>query len=125
MRAQLGSSFSIRLIPFLLSTLTLFIASSGYSQSDNFPPVTDEMLQDPADGDWLMWRRTLDSWGYSPLDEINQDNVSELRMVWTRDLATGTGEITPLAYNGMLFVPQANDVMPETIETWLSMKTKS
>ena len=35
-------------------------------------PVTDAMLQEPAPGDWLMWRRTLDSWGYSPLDEINQ-----------------------------------------------------
>jgi PQQ-dependent dehydrogenase (methanol/ethanol family) len=83
----------------------------GSTQPSNFPPVTDEMLQNPDDGDWLMWRRTLDSWGYSPLDEINRENVEELRMVWTRDLATGTGEITPLAYNGMLFVPQANDVI--------------
>ncbi len=36
--------------------------------SDDFVPVTDAMLQDPAPEDWLMWRRTLDSWGYSPLD---------------------------------------------------------
>ena len=33
----------------------------------DFVPVTDAMLQDPAPADWLMWRRTLDSWGYSPL----------------------------------------------------------
>ena len=46
------------------------------------------MLQNPDDGDLLMWRRTLDSWGYSPLDEINRENVEELRMVWTRYLAT-------------------------------------
>ena len=58
-----------------------------------------------------MWRRTLDSWGYSPLDQINRENVGELRMVWTRDLATGTGEITPLAYGGVLYVPQASDVI--------------
>ena len=69
------------------------------------------MLQDPAPGDWLMWRRTLDSWGYSPLTEINQENVSQIRMVWTRDLAAATDEITPLAYNGVLYVPQANDVI--------------
>ena len=33
-----------------------------------FTPVTDAVLQNPAPEDWLMWRRTLDSWGYSPLD---------------------------------------------------------
>ncbi|MDD9896982.1 MAG: PQQ-binding-like beta-propeller repeat protein [Gammaproteobacteria bacterium] len=92
--------------------LILSLLSPGLlAQSSEFPPVTDAMLQNPADGDWLMWRRTLDSWGYSPLDEIDRDNVGDLRLVWTRDLATGTGEITPLAYNGMLFVPQANDVI--------------
>jgi len=74
-------------------------------------PVTDAMLQDPAPGDWLMWRRTLDSWGYSPLDQVDRDNVDRLRMVWTRDLAQGTGEITPLAYGGVLYVPQNQDVI--------------
>jgi|TARA_B100001964_G_scaffold60664_2_gene68761 alcohol dehydrogenase (cytochrome c) len=84
---------------------------ASYSQDDDFVPVTDAMLQDPADGDWLMWRRTLDSWGYSPLDQVNRDNVDQLRMVWTRDLATGTGEGTPLAYNGVLYMPQSSDVI--------------
>jgi PQQ-dependent dehydrogenase (methanol/ethanol family) len=78
---------------------------------DDFVPVTDAMLQNPADSDWLMWRRTLDSWGYSPLDQIDRSNVDQLRMVWTRDLEIGTGEITPLAYNGILYIPQANDVI--------------
>ena len=39
----------------------------GQTQSSaEFVPVTDTMLQAPAPEDWLMWRRTLDSWGYSP-----------------------------------------------------------
>ena len=79
--------------------------------SVDFVPVTDAMLQDPAPGDWLMWRRTLDSWGYSPLDQVNRENVGELQMVWTRNLAARTGEITPLAYGGVLYVPQAEDVI--------------
>jgi hypothetical protein len=29
-------------------------------------PVTDAMLANPPPADWLMWRRTFDSWGYSP-----------------------------------------------------------
>jgi alcohol dehydrogenase (cytochrome c) len=30
----------------------------------DFVPVTDAMLQSPAPEDWLMWRRTLDGWGF-------------------------------------------------------------
>ena len=38
-------------------------------------PVTDAMLKNPAPGDWLMWRRTLNGWGYSPLEQVNKGNV--------------------------------------------------
>ncbi len=54
-----------------------------------------------APGDWLMWRRTLDGWGYSPLDQVDRGNVGDLRMVWSRALAPGRQvEGTPLAYGG-------------------------
>ena len=33
-------------------------------------PVTDAMLAKPPADDWLMWRGTLNSWGYSPLKQI-------------------------------------------------------
>ena len=40
-------------------------ASQGLAQSsDGFVPVTDAELQDPDPADWLMWRRTLDGWGF-------------------------------------------------------------
>ena len=36
-----------------------------HAQDDSeFVPVTDAMLQAPAPGDWPMWRRTLDGWGF-------------------------------------------------------------
>ena len=53
--------------------------ASAAAQPAAFTPVTDAMLQDPDPADWLMWRRTLDSWGYSPLDQIDRGNVDELR----------------------------------------------
>jgi len=97
---------------FLASPTLASLTGTALAQSsDEFIPVTDAMLQDPAPGDWLMWRRTLDSWGYSPLDQVNRENVGELQMVWTRNLADRTGEITPLAYGGVLYVPQAEDVI--------------
>ncbi len=42
------------------------------AQEPAFVPVTDAMLLDPDPGDWINWRRTLDGWGYSPLDQINR-----------------------------------------------------
>ena len=73
--------------------------ATAQEDSAGFVPVTDAMLQAPDPADWLMWRRTLNSWGFSPLDQINRENVDEIRMVWSRDLAAGTGEVTPLASN--------------------------
>ena len=87
-------------------------AASVRSQSPtDFVPVTDAMLQNPAPEDWLMWRRTLDSWGYSPLDEITPDNVGQLRMVWTRALTEGFQSGTPLVYNDIMYMPNPNDVI--------------
>jgi glucose dehydrogenase len=41
----------------------------------NLTPVTDAMLRDPPPSDWLMWRRTYNGYGYSPLDQVNKSNV--------------------------------------------------
>ncbi len=53
--------------------------AQAQSSTEDFVPVTDAMIQNPDPADWLSWRRTLDSWGYSPLDEINKGNVDQLR----------------------------------------------
>jgi hypothetical protein len=75
-----------------------------------FVPVTDAMLQKPNPGDWLMWRRTLNSWGYSPLDQINRNNVAQLKLVWTRGMAAGgSQESTPLVYDGVMYIPNSGD----------------
>ena len=74
-------------------------------------PVTDVVLRNPAAGDWLMWRRTLNSWGYSPLDQINRDNVRQLAMVWSRPLAPGIQEGTPLVHDGVMFMPNPLDIV--------------
>ena len=49
-----------------------------------FVPVTDAMLANPDPADWLMWRRTFDSAGFSPLEQIDRRNVADLALVWTR-----------------------------------------
>src|SRR4249919_686108 len=73
-------------------------------------PVTDAMLQNPDPNDWLMWRRTLNGWGFSPLDQIKKNNVKDLRMIWTRGLTAGIQEGTPLVQNGVMFIPSRDDI---------------
>src|SRR5580704_10475402 len=70
----------------------------------NFKPVTDEMLLKPDPADWLMWRRTYDGWGYSPLDQINKSNVKNLQVAWTWSLTPGATETTPIVHDGVLYV---------------------
>ena len=50
--------------PAVAAGALLAIAGAASAQPDDFVPVTDAMLQDPAPEDWLMWRRTLDGWGF-------------------------------------------------------------
>ena len=71
----------------------------------NYVPVTDEMLRNPPDGDWLMFRRTYAGWSYSPLNQINTSNVSQLQLKWMWSLPeNGTMEITPMVHNGIIYV---------------------
>ena len=98
----------------LIAATAFWVASPtalNAQESNSFRPVTDAMLQDPAPKDWLMWRRTLDSWGYSPLDQVNRDNVKDLRMVWSRGLTTGRQQGTPLVYDGVMYMPNPADVI--------------
>lgn len=67
-------------------------------------PVTPAMLQNPSPNDWLLWRRTYDGHGFSPLTQINRNNVRNLRVAWTVALAVGDNEFTPLVHDGIMFV---------------------
>ena len=52
-------------IRWSLVVCLVMTAGQALAQPDSpFVPVTDEVLQDPDPADWLMWRRTLDGWGF-------------------------------------------------------------
>ena len=84
---------------------------SAQGQVQNFTPVTDAVLQDPDPEDWLSWRRTLDGWGYSPLDEIDESNVGDLRLAWSWGLEPGVSQTTPIVHNGILYVANPGNVV--------------
>lgn len=73
-------------------------------------PVTDEMLRHPPPGDWLIWRGTYASHGYSPLHEIDRHNARTLQLAWSWTLPQSANEITPLVHDGVIFVKSGNAV---------------
>jgi alcohol dehydrogenase (cytochrome c) len=58
-----------------------------------------------------MYSRTYDAQRYSPLDQINAQNVSKLQQTWTKELPTGTIEIIPIAYRGVVYVEVPGSVL--------------
>ena len=113
MHLQSGGSRPVLAMAVAVAMVAAFSRPAPvYAQATTeFVPVTDAMLASPSADDWLTWRRTTDGWGYSPLEQINRGNVGDLRMVWTRALATGRMEGTPLAYDGVLYMPESSNVI--------------
>ena len=99
---------AVRLAVIAVVVVIVIVGGTGANaraQDRDVTPVTEAMLEDPNPADWLSWRRTLDGWGYSPLDEITTDNVHQLQLVWGWQLDTGLSQPTPLVHDGMMFIP--------------------
>ncbi len=53
------------------------LAAAAYS------PVTQERLNNPEPENWLLLRGNYQGWMYSPLSQINTNNVKNLVPVWS------------------------------------------
>ncbi len=73
-------------------------------------PVTDALLRAPPASDWLIWRRTYDGHGFSPLARIDRDNVHTLRAAWSWSLPPSMNEITPIVHEGVMFLHSGSAV---------------
>jgi len=76
-----------------------------------YQPVSDEMLQNPPAEDWLNWRRTQDGQGYSPLDQINRDNVRDLKLAWVMTMHEGSNQTTPLVHDGVMYLVNPGNIV--------------
>jgi alcohol dehydrogenase (cytochrome c) len=104
-------------LTFWLSLTIAFFAAHGvhaqsvHVDSTAYPTVTDERLQHPEAGDWLMYRRTYDGWGFSPLKEITSSNIQKLSLAWSMSTdLLGAHETTAIVNHGRMFIttPQNN-----------------
>src|SRR5262249_44702797 len=97
---SINPSLVLRWQPMRTLLPVLLLASAAFAQVRNYKPVTKEMLENPSPNDWLMFSRTYDAQRFSPLNQITKQNVTQLRLAWSRGLPAGQTEAIPLVYNG-------------------------
>jgi len=85
--------------------------SRSFQPLPGFRNVTQEELINPADGDWTYWRRTPQSQGYTPLDQINTENVKQLSLAWIWGMEAGRSQPAPLVRDGIIFIPNFGNVV--------------
>ena len=86
------------------ATIAVNIASGAAEVEERLTPVTDEMLISPPAEDWLLWQRSYDNQGYSSLDQINRETVSDLALSWRMPLQTGENNPGPTIHDGIIRV---------------------
>ena len=94
----------IRPLPNLVNSLTLLILLSFSSVINASLVVNQTALINPK-GEWLNHGRTYKEQRYSPLTDINKNNVNELDLAWSFKFDTARGmEATPILHDGVLYV---------------------
>ena len=81
------------------------------SAIDKFRNVSSEELADPAPADWTYWRRSPQSQGYTPLNQITAENVSSLSLAWVWGMEEGRSQPAPLVRDGIIFIPNFGNVV--------------
>src|SRR5258708_36741945 len=90
--------------------IALLVTQGLHAQSMPYATVTDERLQRPEAGDWLMDRRTDDGSGFSPLTQITAANIGKLLLAWSVNTnLVAADETTPIESIGRkCATPQQN-----------------
>jgi quinohemoprotein ethanol dehydrogenase len=103
-----------KVIPFLAIGLTLLgCHSKSLAGLEGAVPVADVqearlLSADNEPGNWMSHGRTYSEQRFSPLKQINDQNVSRLGLAWYVDLDTHRGqEATPLVVDGVMFFTTA------------------
>ena len=103
---------------FLGFILIIFLVSCSSSEEEQITEeqsllgstqiglIDDQRILDAESepGNWLAHGRTYEERRFSPLKGINKENVSELGLVWSKDMGTNRAlEATPIVVDGIMF----------------------
>lgn len=80
------------------------------AENSVFAQINADRLKnaDTEPGQWMSYGRNYDEQRFSPLDQINTENINELGLAWFADFDTNRGqEATPLIIDGTVYVSTA------------------
>jgi alcohol dehydrogenase (cytochrome c) len=97
--------FAAAIVIVLTGFVTRGSSTALAEQDRELKPVTEAALTSPDPADWPNWRRTLDGWGYSPLNQINKQNAHQLQLAWSWALQPGVSQPNPIVANGVMYIP--------------------
>ena len=121
--------------------LTLYIGLTLDACGDGAPTsgaadVDGDRIIGAEPGQWMAHGRTYDEQRFSPLNQINDQNVGGLGLAWYADLPTRRGmEATPIVVDGIMYVSGAWNITyafdaktgerlwthdPETSRSWVA-----
>lgn len=96
------------LMAALLPLAACNIKSEGGGDAVANAGVTDALIAQAPEGEWLSYGRDYGEQRFSPLTQINDGNVGQLGLAWFHDLETARGqEATPLMHDGTLYISTA------------------
>ena len=108
-----------RKIIYFVIVLTFFLSScsenskeektsvEAYTGSTKIGLINDERIlsAESEPGNWLAHGRTYEENRFSPLTQINKENVSQLSLAWFKDMGTNRAqESTPIVVDGIMFL---------------------
>jgi alcohol dehydrogenase (cytochrome c) len=100
-------------LPCIISSCIMASSLAAQATMDKFVPVTQKDLNNPDPADWLMLGGNMEHWNYSPLDQINRQNVGGLQLVWARQMPTtgGRAGTSPIVHDGIMYLISPNDAL--------------
>jgi quinohemoprotein ethanol dehydrogenase len=106
---------------FLSFAITIGFLSTAGCRSNSEAPASSQLPASPANvdaarlahadadpGNWMSHGRTYSEQRFSPLKQINDQNVGQLALAWYVDLDTSRGqEATPIVVDGVMYFTTA------------------
>jgi quinohemoprotein ethanol dehydrogenase len=87
----------MRVGALILLAVSSVLSLGGCKSANSTKPVHDST-------DWNMYGGTYDEQRFSPLKQIDEQNVAKLGLVWSHEFGTRRGlEATPLVVNGVIY----------------------
>jgi quinohemoprotein ethanol dehydrogenase len=111
-KSQLRRAMRLRGIAVFLAVGSLACNQARVSSENPIKPAdVNESRMANADrepGNWMTYGRTYDEQRFSPLNQINDRNVSQLGLAWHYDLDTNRGqEATSIVVDGVMYFTSA------------------